>query len=284
MIRFILLALFALLPSLATAEVWVGFGYEPEEALYARFYPESGTPVAIAFTPGGAGATRSYTISKATFTAAGLSDATAYPFSVFKGSPSISASDEEVGFGVTGVAANVDLSIVTNLLNPMKTVTDKLGTMLTPAGGGNSKFTPIALVEAPAGEGGSGAVVPVNQIAVPISRTWVLTTTVKGLVNYSTLTTRVSTTPQLYAIDFREDLPTNGRVESIESVEVLKGDPDGLSFELSDPDKAGVDKSVAKLKIAALAPGNYELDVEVKYAAASGGGEPKGKVRLIVLP
>lgn len=131
-------------------------------------------------------------------------------------------------------------------------------------------------------EGGEGGVViPVNQVVVPPSRTWLLVDTTDGLKDETPRTMRLGET-KLFAIDFRNDLPTNGRLEDVAAVTISEGTADGVTFADDDGIDPGVDKSQAKVSISAAVPGTYEIEVEADYQEASGGGGAKGVVTLIV--
>jgi hypothetical protein len=118
---------------------------------------------------------------------------------------------------------------------------------------------------------------PISQVAVPLSRTWILTLTAAGLVGQTKRYLRVGSTDQLFAIDFRHDLPTNGRGEEVVSIVIADGEAGGVTF-----GDASVDKSQAKIKLTAVTPGEYQLLATVDYDDASGGGRAKAKVILVV--
>ena len=134
------------------------------------------------------------------------------------------------------------------------------------------------------GGGGGGEVIPVNQIPVPLARTWVVTPTDDGLVSETTLTLKAGKSA-LFAIDFREDLPTNGRLKETESVAIATGTADGVAFpaDLADLEDAGVDKTQAKLRITGVTPGTYEIDVAAERQTADGGGSSTARVTLHVI-
>lgn len=133
------------------------------------------------------------------------------------------------------------------------------------------------------------ASIPVNQVAVPDSRTWILTSKGTALVGEKTLRTYLDE-PTLWAIDFRHDLPTNGTLANITGAEVISaldadGETivDGISFNTGSAATFGVDKSQAKLQIATAIAGTYVIEVTVSYSAAVGGGSRKARVTLKVI-
>lgn len=100
--KYALALLLALLPGLAQAADAILFEYEPSSTIYARVYTSHSAAVAAALSPGTSGNTRLYYVTDATIGAAGMTSAAAgnYPFTIFAGSPSTSASDTAIGFGV----------------------------------------------------------------------------------------------------------------------------------------------------------------------------------------
>lgn len=131
--------------------------------------------------------------------------------------------------------------------------------------------------------GGGGEVIPVNQIPVPLARTWVVTATEDGLAS-GPLTLKAGKSA-LFAVDFREDLPTNGRLKETESVAIATGTSGGVTFpaDLADPEDAGVDKSQSKLRITGVTPGTYEIEVSAEHQTADGGGSSTARVTLNVI-
>jgi hypothetical protein len=144
--------------------------------------------------------------------------------------------------------------------------------------GASGVFSEAALAEAPTG--GGGTVIPVNQVVVPASRTWLLKQTDDGLKDEESRTMRVGET-KVFAADYREDLPTNGRLSDVNSVSIDSGTSGGVTFASTDNDP-GVDKTQAKVSITAVTAGTYELEFDVDYQAGEGGGSSKGIVTLVV--
>lgn len=133
------------------------------------------------------------------------------------------------------------------------------------------------------------ASIPVNQVAVPDSRKWVLTSKGTALIGEKALRTYIAE-PMLWAIDFRHDLPTNGTLANITDVEVISaldanGDAivDGISFNTESAATFGVDKTESKFQITTVTAGTYVIEATVSYAAAVGGGSRKARVTLVVV-
>ena len=121
--------------------------------------------------------------------------------------------------------------------------------------------------------------IPVTQIPVPIDRTWILKATGDGLRGELPLSRTVGE-EQLFAVDFRNDLPNNGRLVSLDAVSV-SGAPSGIVI---TAEECGVDRSQAKLKINLVEVGAYVVTVRVTYDDSDGGGTSEGSVTLIVKP
>lgn len=169
--QIILTLLAALLPSLAMAQTAIVFDYDPSATLYARLYTSSSAAAAVAFTPGTSGNTRLYTISDSALTGAGLTPASvAYPFTVFVGTPSTSASDTPVGAGVTVVSPWSQPLASYNVSGTMGQAVNWLKAAFASSG----VFSEPALAEAPTGGGGGGGD-PVAADVVDDSRTWFAT-------------------------------------------------------------------------------------------------------------
>lgn len=137
--------------------------------------------------------------------------------------------------------------------------------------------------------GGGGLTIPVNQVAVPESRTWILEATSLGLVGDFPKGLKVGD-PQVFALDFRNDLAANGRVVAVEAVEIVSVDgvaagegEAGVTWSLAAPEDAGVDKAQGKLRLTGVEAGTYVIDVKVAYGPQDGSGEPTGRVTLVVV-
>ena len=132
---------------------------------------------------------------------------------------------------------------------------------------------------------GGGGTIPVNQIPVPASRTWrIVRTSGGGLKGKVPLSTTESASASLFAIDFSVDLPTNGRLTEIDSVEITSGTADGLTFgaDMTAADDYGVNMALAKLRITPATAGAYTIRVTVSYDSDDGGGTSIADIRLIV--
>jgi hypothetical protein len=127
---------------------------------------------------------------------------------------------------------------------------------------------------------GDGITIPVNQVPVPSDRVWVLKATANGLFGELPLI-RVVGEEQLFAIDFRHDLPNNGRLISLDAISVVSGTEGGV---LIDEEDQGVDRSQAKLKLSLVTAGTYIITAQVTYDDSDGGGTSEGSVTLIVRP
>jgi hypothetical protein len=136
------------------------------------------------------------------------------------------------------------------------------------------------------GSGGGASTRPVNQVPVPMSRTWILKPVEgEGLVGEVPLTITTSDTGKLYAVEYRNDVVNNGRLLRIISVELISGSEDGIALgdDIEDVDFYGVDRSQAKFKITPITAGKYVFGVTAEYDGAEGGGESYGEVTLIVV-
>jgi hypothetical protein len=129
-------------------------------------------------------------------------------------------------------------------------------------------------------EGGGGTIIPVNQIPVPLERTFILRSTPNGLRGEVPIVRSVGEN-QLFAVDFRHDLPANGRLVSLDEVTDISGSTGGIEISEDEEDQ-GVDPSQAKFKIELFEAGTYEIRVTASYDDSDGGGTSQGIVTLIV--
>jgi hypothetical protein len=111
--------------------------------------------------------------------------------------------------------------------------------------------------------------IPVNQIPVPASRTWILKSTGSGLRGELPLF-RSAGENQPFAVDFRNDLATNGRLLSLDSVSIVSATTDGGIVISDDEDDQGVDRSQAKIKIHCITAGTYVIELEATYDHGDG--------------
>jgi hypothetical protein len=119
-------------------------------------------------------------------------------------------------------------------------------------------------------------------VPVPLERTWILKGTSDGLRGEVPLTRTVNEN-QPFAVDFRNDLPNNGRLISLDATTVLSGPVGGIVIS-SVASERGVDRSQAKFKINLVAAGTYVIKVNVTYDDGDGGGTSEGRVTLIAKP
>lgn len=131
---------------------------------------------------------------------------------------------------------------------------------------------------------GGASTVPVNQVPVPPTRRWILIATDDGLVSEQDCVLKASAGAKLMEIDFSVDLPTNGRVTDVNSVEIISGTEYGITFgeDLDDVDDYGVDRSNAKVRMTPVTAGTYVIRVSVDYDGSDGGGTQEGDVTLVV--
>ena len=129
--------------------------------------------------------------------------------------------------------------------------------------------------------GSGGVVIPVNQVPVPSDRTWVLKPTSSGLRGELPITRTLVESGLAYAIDFRNDLPNNGRLTNVDAIDVISGPVGGVVISSITEDR-GLDRSQAKCKIDLVMVGTYEIDCQVTYSDSDGGGTSQGTVTLIV--
>jgi hypothetical protein len=122
------------------------------------------------------------------------------------------------------------------------------------------------------------ATTPVSQVAVPEARTWILAPSNLGMTSDVARGLRIDE-EQTFAVDFKADLPTNGKVVDIVSVEIAAGEAGGVTI---DDEGWGVDRSLAKLPITAVEADEYTLRVTVEYHSADGSGTAVGLVELDV--
>lgn len=121
---------------------------------------------------------------------------------------------------------------------------------------------------------GSGS--PVSQASVPDSRTFKLVRkTTGGLVGEASRQMQIGEN-LLFAFDFYNDLPTNGRVQSFDAIAIKTGTAGGVTFDTANMDR---DKTQAKVKIAGVTAGTYVLNLQVTYES---GDSVEADVTLVV--
>jgi lysophospholipase L1-like esterase len=109
---------------------------------------------------------------------------------------------------------------------------------------------------------GSVSTTSFNDEAVPPNRTWKLKPSNQSdevLVGESTLKLTVGKAVT-FAADFAVDLPTNGRVESVDTVAIFSGTDGGVTFGTS-----GREDSEAKVRITGVTAGTYVVQFDVTY-------------------
>lgn len=121
---------------------------------------------------------------------------------------------------------------------------------------------------------GAASLTDINQDPISTARTWVLVQTEQeGLIGDAVKSLRRGpATP--FAVDFRNDMATNQRIRTVDTVEILSGTADGISF-----GDYGRDRTLAKFAITADTAGTYTIKVAV---TANDGGEFEGVVTLVV--
>lgn len=124
-----------------------------------------------------------------------------------------------------------------------------------------------------------GTTVPVLMTAVPKNRTWKLKKTNAGLVGEDSLAIQVGEAKVL-AVDFANDLATNGLLTGITSVAIKSGISGGVTF---DTDNDGVAFTQYKCKMTGVTAGTYVINVVVTYDDSDGGGTAEADVTLIVV-
>lgn len=125
-------------------------------------------------------------------------------------------------------------------------------------------------------------ITPVNQEPIPPSRIWRVKATNAGLRYENTLSVQDGGVAKLFAVDFSQDLPNNGRVTDINSVAIQSGTAGGVTFgaDLADVDDYGVDRSLAKFNITPVTAGTYIIRVSVDY---DDGSVSVADVKLVVV-
>lgn len=113
-------------------------------------------------------------------------------------------------------------------------------------------------------------------IRVPSSRVITLQQTSTGLVGEAAEVIQVDES-KVYAVDFRKDMPTNGRFGSIVAVELQSGTAGGITFVAAD---AAVDRTRVNIKPTAVTAGDYVIRVQVTYES---GEAAEGDVSMTVV-
>lgn len=134
-------------------------------------------------------------------------------------------------------------------------------------------YSEAALANAP--EGGGTILTDVDQEPVPTSRVFdLIPTEDQGLISENPKSIVIGADPNTYAVDFKVDMPTNGRIATVSAPTIASGTSGGITFA-----NLGRDKSQAKFRPTAVTAGEYEVEVEVTYTT---GGGAIGKVLYTV--
>lgn len=228
------------------------------QTLYARIYTAPSTALAVALSAGTGGNSRFYFATDEVLAGAGLSGVSTYPYTVFAGSPSTTASDSAVGSGL--VRWNEDKSdpqASSAGLTYIKDIVDNVVGLI-------DYQIPYA----------------VNQVAIPDSRRFILERIGTSLIAKSPKGITVGD-ETIFAIDFRHELAPNGRLYDIYDIKQLSGPTYGMDWNLLKPDNAAIDKQSAIIRLTAITAGTYEMLVTVIRAPGAGGGKVSGKFTLV---
>ena len=297
--RFALLMLMLLAASPCQAADAIRLISDASQTLSVRVYTGSSTGVTASMTAGTGSNTQRYVVTDATLVTAGMPTARGnYDYIIYSSSLSnIIASgtmgwdtDQAIDVIRVGDPVYIDETAAAGLGDTFveqlfATPTEDSGATtvgralhyLRGAFSSASVFSANALDNAPSG---GGFTIPVNQVVVPASRTWLLVETDEGLRGEESLSMKVGES-KVFAFDFRKDLPTNGRLSDVDAIAIETGTSGGVTFANTATDP-GVDKTQAKSTITAVTAGTYEIGCDVNYQSGDGGGVSKGVVTLIV--
>jgi hypothetical protein len=135
-------------------------------------------------------------------------------------------------------------------------------------------YSEAALANAP--EGGGTILTDVDQEPVPASRVFdLIPTEDQGLIAEKPKSIVIGADPNTYAVDFKVDMPTNGRIATVSAPTIASGTSGGITFA-----NLGRDKSQAKFRPTAVTAGEYEVRIEVEYTS---GASAVGTVLLTVV-
>ncbi len=296
--RTLLAAALSLAPFTAqAADAIVHLDTPGQTLLYVRVRTAATTSVAAALTEGTGNGVGYYVVTDATLVTAGLSGTAVYPYKIFSGTPSTSANDPLLGVGSlrwvsTAVVDPLPFTVIPNFptnfaalginasghvsrVTLAETITTYTGNTVQTG----DSFARIGVNGAGLTEvSGGSTTIPVNQVPVPEGRTWIVTRGPSGLIATVPIGMKVGEIDVPFAIDFRNELATNGRLSDFNSVAIQSGAVGGVTFH-ADLD---VDKVQAKGKITPITAGTYYLKATATKSAHDGGGEAIAIVRLIV--
>lgn len=156
---------------------------------------------------------------------------------------------DTIAADIAAVGSSVDLTPVTDDLTAIKGAGFDAGDSLS------ALKTLIDELEIES----SGILTDADFENVPPQRTFTLLQSNQGLVGDETRSFRIGTSPT-FAIDFRNDLPVNGRIAAVQEVILTSGTAGGITF--GDP---GRDRTQAKVRLTGNALGTYKFRVKVLY-------------------
>lgn len=157
---------------------------------------------------------------------------------------------------IEGKVDNIDFSAVLSAIDGVQEKLDELevDVDLGPV------LEAIEGVQESIGEVQTGILTDVDQEPVDDNRIITLKpTTSRGLVGDVTRSFAVGQSPTI-AVDFREDCPVNGRIVTVNSVEITAGTAGGITF-----GNSGRDKTQAKVRMTGVEAGAYTVRVKVTY-------------------
>lgn len=214
--------------------------------LYLRV-DESGTLDAAALTEGTGGRLGRYYVAEADLVTAGVNTA--------------STGD--------GFACTVHVGAT-----PSTTAEDPIIGTKTLAWDGDEEISDAELIASQVTSGNPPADIatePVNS-----NRVFVLVPGTNGLRSESTKTITAGTPPNTYAVDFRNDAASNQKIYSVDDVEIVDGDADGLEFGTIYRDGG----TQARFRITGVTAGNYTVRVSGTYV---GGAGYRGDILITVV-
>jgi hypothetical protein len=229
----------------------------PAQTLYARIFTSDAAAVAVALTEGTGNAVGRYVATDAALAATSLNGTTGvYAYKVFSGTPSTSADDPLFGVGSLDWKLTAAQSQAAAIRTAVGLASANLDTQL-------NSLEPATLQ-------------PASQSNVPPARTWVLVPNpTEGLIGDRKIALAVGDT-KVFAVDFRNDLATNGLLTGVTSV------TESGAGVTNDDDADGYDGTRAIIELTGVSAGTYTLEVVVTYDDSDGGGVSTGTVTVVV--